>query len=85
VRAARNCDTGDRTGFANAGIATDLHPVWGAEARDIALLMDAKSFAPLRVTGAEVRTTRDLLARQEGLRPEQTRKPPFATRQRRSR
>jgi hypothetical protein len=69
------CDTGDRTGFANAGVATDLHPAWSTEARDIALLMDATSFAPLRVTGAEVRAVRALLARRERLPPDVHRHP----------
>jgi hypothetical protein len=56
-------DTGDRSGFAG-GRVTALHPAWGSEGRDIALLMDAIGFAPLRVSGAEVERLRARLAEQ---------------------
>jgi collagen type I/II/III/V/XI/XXIV/XXVII alpha len=56
-------DTGDRDGFAG-GRMTALHPVWGSEGRDIALLMDVIGFAPLRVAGAEVDRLRAKLAEQ---------------------
>jgi collagen type I/II/III/V/XI/XXIV/XXVII alpha len=58
-------DTGDRGSFAG-GRVTDLHPAWGSEGRDIALLMDAIGFAPLRVGGAEVDRLRARLAEQAG-------------------
>jgi hypothetical protein len=56
-------DTGDRLGFAG-GALTALHPAWGCEGLDIALLMDAVSYAPLRVDGAEVDRLRAQLAEQ---------------------
>ncbi|WP_284945038.1 Hint domain-containing protein [Acidisoma cladoniae] len=63
-------DTGDRTSFAENGMVTALHPLWGSEARDIGLLNDALGYAPLRVTGPEVARVRSLLAAQ---RPVKTR------------
>ncbi|MCB8883771.1 Hint domain-containing protein [Acidisoma cellulosilytica] len=55
-------DTGDRTSFAYGHSVTELHPAWGSEARDIALLTDGLSYAPLRVTGMEVELARAALA-----------------------
>lgn len=56
-------DTGDRSSFANSGDAIALHPVWGAR-REVALVLDALGFAPLRVAGPEVdRLRRKLAAR----------------------
>jgi hypothetical protein len=52
-------DTGDRLAF--AGDATCLHPAWGSEARDAALICEAIGYAPLRVTGPEVERVRTLL------------------------
>lgn len=54
-------DTGDRYAFGHSTV-TDLHPAWGAEARDIQLLMDAKGYAPLCVTGLPVDRVRRRLA-----------------------
>jgi hypothetical protein len=54
-------DTGDRMAFAEAE-APLLHPVFGAEARDITLLHDALGCAPLRITGVEVERARARLA-----------------------
>lgn len=47
-------DTGDRTAFANAGGATDLHPAWGSARTDVTLIMESLGYAPLKVAGAEV-------------------------------
>jgi autotransporter passenger strand-loop-strand repeat protein len=49
-------DTGDRLAF--AGDTTSLHPAWGSEARDLALIAEAVGYAPLRVTGPEVERVR---------------------------
>jgi hypothetical protein len=54
-------DTGDRQAFAG-GTISELHPAWGSEARDIALIMDAIGYAPLRVSGPEVEQVRASLA-----------------------
>lgn len=55
-------DTGDRRNFDSGEGALALHPVWGAEARDIAMMMEALGAAPLRVTGPEVARVRQALA-----------------------
>jgi autotransporter passenger strand-loop-strand repeat protein len=55
-------DTGDRLAF--AGDLTDLHPAWGSEARDVALIFEAIGYAPLRVTGPEVERVRARLRSQ---------------------
>lgn len=47
-------DTGDRTSFANSDLPVELHPSWGSERQDVALLMDALGYVPLRVSGMEV-------------------------------
>jgi hypothetical protein len=52
-------DTGDRASF--AGRAMALHPAWGSEARDVALIFEAFGYAPLCVTGPEVAQVRALL------------------------
>jgi hypothetical protein len=54
-------DTGDRTAFSEAD-APLLHPVFGAEARDIMLIHEALACAPLRITGPEVEQVRARLA-----------------------
>jgi hypothetical protein len=55
-------DTGDRAAF-KGGAATELHPKWGSEARDVTLIMDAMGCAPLRVDGPEVEAARAKLHR----------------------
>jgi collagen type I/II/III/V/XI/XXIV/XXVII alpha len=55
-------DTGDRSSFSTDGDVTVLHPLWGSEARDIALVIEALSYAPLRVAGPEVARIRASLA-----------------------
>lgn len=55
-------DTGDRQSFANGGGAEALHPAWGGEGRDVALILEALGAAPLRVTGPEVARVRQALA-----------------------
>jgi hypothetical protein len=47
-------DTGDRESFSNGRTPVALHSSFGSERSDISLLMDAVSFAPLRVIGDEV-------------------------------
>lgn len=59
-------DTGDRLSF--DGAVTALHPLWGAEARDVTLVFDALAYAPFRVTGPEVARLRAAL-RQGGVQP----------------
>ncbi|MCB8881055.1 Hint domain-containing protein [Acidisoma cellulosilytica] len=54
-------DTGDRASFGDGGAATELHPAWGSEARDVTLIMDALGCAPFRVTGPEVERAKALL------------------------
>jgi hypothetical protein len=54
-------DTGDRTSF-SGGTTTRVYPVWGFEAQDVTLIMDALGCAPLRVTGPEVRRVRQILS-----------------------
>ena len=54
-------DTGDRAAFLQGGDAVALHPAWGCEARDIALLAEGLIYAPLRVTGTEVARARAAL------------------------
>jgi hypothetical protein len=49
-------DTGDRASFAGATMA--LHPAWGGEARDVAVIFDALGYAPLCVTGPQVDAVR---------------------------
>ena len=56
-------DTGDRSAFTGTRAPRMLHPVFGSERADIALVMEALGCAPLRVTGPEVAQTRALLAR----------------------
>ena len=55
-------DTGDRTAFEEGGPAVTLHPVFGSERRDVSLIMEARGYAPLRVTGPEVEAVRARLA-----------------------
>jgi autotransporter passenger strand-loop-strand repeat protein len=55
-------DTGDRHGFAGMGGVTVLHPAFGGERADIALVAEALGYAPLRVTGPEVERVRAALA-----------------------
>jgi hypothetical protein len=55
-------DTGDHRAF--AGHVTRLHPAWGSEARDTALIFEGLGCAPLRVTGPEVERVRARLASQ---------------------
>ncbi|WP_284947090.1 Hint domain-containing protein [Acidisoma cladoniae] len=54
-------DTGDRNAFFGSR-STDLYPAWGSEAQDIALVMDALGYAPLRVAGPEIERLRKHLA-----------------------
>jgi antigen 43 len=56
-------DTGDRSGFTGTEGPRALHPVFGSERTDIALVMDVLGCAPFRVTGPEVEQTRAALAR----------------------
>jgi autotransporter passenger strand-loop-strand repeat protein len=56
-------DTGDRAGFAGTAGPRPLHPVFGSERADIAMVMEALGCAPLRVTGPEVERTRAVLAK----------------------
>jgi autotransporter passenger strand-loop-strand repeat protein len=51
-------DTGDRSAFDSAEGATALHPAFASERGDIALVMDALGYAPLRITGPEVEAVR---------------------------
>ncbi len=51
-------DTGDRASFGGDAGVMALHPVWGCEARDVALVMEAAACAPLAVTGPEVEALR---------------------------
>ncbi|MBW4024130.1 MAG: hypothetical protein HIU92_13560 [Proteobacteria bacterium] len=55
-------DTGDRRAFSELGDAMTLHPAFGSERADIALLIEALGCAPLRVTGPEVDRVRAVLA-----------------------
>ncbi len=55
-------DTGDRGGFENAEGPIALHPSFASERGDIALIVDAIGYAPLRVTGPEVEAVRARLA-----------------------
>ncbi|MCB8876661.1 Hint domain-containing protein [Acidisoma silvae] len=64
-------NTGDASSFANAETPTALHPAFGSEARDIALVMDARGYAPLRVTGPEVAAVRSALAVRVEMREQQ--------------
>ena len=54
-------DTGDRSSFAEAPV-TALHPAFGSERQDVALIMDVVGYAPLRITGPEVELVRARLA-----------------------
>ncbi|WP_284948154.1 Hint domain-containing protein [Acidisoma cladoniae] len=54
-------DTGDRAAFAG-GVTMEIHAVWGSEARDVALIMDALGYAPMRVAGPEVELVKAQLA-----------------------
>jgi collagen type I/II/III/V/XI/XXIV/XXVII alpha len=51
-------DTGDRHAFADEGGLTVLHPAFASERTDIALVVDALGYAPLRVTGPVVEQVR---------------------------
>jgi autotransporter passenger strand-loop-strand repeat protein len=51
-------DTGDRPAFATEGNPTVLHPAFASERTDIALVVDALGYAPLRVTGPVVEQVR---------------------------
>ena len=53
-------DTGDAQAFASLPVV--LHPVFGSERADIALLVEALGYAPLRVTGPEVEAVKARLA-----------------------
>jgi hypothetical protein len=68
-------DTGDRQAFADAGAVLALHPVWGGDANAVAMLMEARGYAPLRVSGAEVERVRARLAPGEAKRARALRKP----------
>ena len=63
-------DTGDRACFANGGDVVTLHPAWHRPGPEVTLVMDALGYAPLRLTGPEVRRVRALLA----TRPERRRR-----------
>ncbi|MCB8877315.1 Hint domain-containing protein [Acidisoma silvae] len=54
-------DTGDRASFANGGAALALHPLFGQARQDVTLIWEARAYAPLCVTGAEVARVRALL------------------------
>jgi hypothetical protein len=54
-------DTGDRIAFANGGGQIALHASWGIESRDIAMMIDALGYAPLRVAGPEVDRVRAIV------------------------
>ena len=54
-------DTGDRSSFAEAPV-TALHPAFGSERQDVALIMDVVGYAPLRIIGPEVERVRARLA-----------------------
>jgi autotransporter passenger strand-loop-strand repeat protein len=56
-------DTGDRGAFAGTASPRALHAIFGSERADVALVMEALGYAPLRVSGPEVEQTRALLAR----------------------
>jgi autotransporter passenger strand-loop-strand repeat protein len=51
-------DTGDRHAFESADEPITLHPAFASERTDIALVMEALGYAPLRVTGPEVEQVR---------------------------
>jgi hypothetical protein len=53
-------DTGDRACFGHS--VTPLHPAFGSERGDIALIVDARGYASLRVVGPEVEALRATLA-----------------------
>jgi hypothetical protein len=55
-------DTGDRDAFENAAGPTALHPAFASERGDIALIVEAIGYAPLRVTGPDVEAVRARLA-----------------------
>jgi autotransporter passenger strand-loop-strand repeat protein len=55
-------DTGDRAAFIGDRPVITLHPVFGYECPDAALVMESLGYAPLRVTGPEVSTVRARLA-----------------------
>ena len=54
-------DAGDRAGFSDGPVVA-LHPEWGAHKGDVALVMEALAYAPIRVMGAEVDRVRAQLA-----------------------
>jgi hypothetical protein len=54
-------DTGDRASFWSEG-PIRLHPAFGSELQDIALAMEARACAPVRVEGPEVDRVRRALA-----------------------
>ncbi len=62
-------DTGDRNAYWSEG-PVRLHPAFGSELQDIALVMEALACAPFRVVGPEVdRVRRTLAARLAGAGP----------------
>jgi autotransporter passenger strand-loop-strand repeat protein len=63
-------DTGDRAGFTSTEGPRMLHPVFGSERTDVALVMEALGCAPFRVTGPEVEQTCAMLARRAELQGE---------------
>jgi hypothetical protein len=54
-------DAGDRAGFSGGSVVA-LHPGWSKHRDDVALLMEALAYAPIRVMGAEVDRVRAQLA-----------------------
>jgi autotransporter passenger strand-loop-strand repeat protein len=52
-------DTGDRSAFADTHGVTTLHPTFGPDGADTALIAEALGYAPLRVTGPEVERVRN--------------------------
>jgi collagen type I/II/III/V/XI/XXIV/XXVII alpha len=57
-------DTGDRSAFADEGVAMSLYPEFGAERLDVAMIQEAAGCAPLQVTGPAVERVRaSLLSR----------------------
>jgi hypothetical protein len=61
-------DAGDRAGFSGGSVVA-LHPGWGPASRDAALLMEALTYAPIRVMGAEVDRVRARLAARRQAQP----------------
>lgn len=81
-------DTGDRGAFTDAAGPRMLHPVFGSERGDIALVMEALGCAPFRVAGPEVERARAALAQRASAArdpgPRETRRrPPGESRRKR--